>query len=250
MQPEYSDMKFYVKSTECGTDSCLAPYVLLSDLQETADKGAADTRWGREAIGEYNCCWIVLRYRIRINRLPSWKEEFTIRTWTLGAKKLFFNREFEIYDGAGELIGQATSIWILADKNTHSPVYPHKLEDLPQNMAQSDRFTLGESCPKLKIPSVDGFDRVPDIIKFADYSELDHNHHVNNTRYLAWIYDALYKLGYDIFGVKDIVISYVSEVKAGQKVDIYVEKQDDGFVVSGYRDDGSGVFTSEIKLCI
>ncbi len=56
---DHSVVNFYVKSTDCGTDSCLAPYVLLSDLQETADEGAADTGWGRDDIGEYDCCWIV-----------------------------------------------------------------------------------------------------------------------------------------------------------------------------------------------
>ena len=52
---DYSELEFYTKSTDCGTDSRLAPYVLLSDLQETADKGAADTGWGRDEIAEYNC---------------------------------------------------------------------------------------------------------------------------------------------------------------------------------------------------
>lgn len=248
MNSDHSDVEFYTKSTDCGTDSCLAPYVLLSDLQETADIGAADTGWGREAIGEYNCCWIVLRYRIKIDRLPSWKEKFTIRTWSCGARKLFFDREFEIFDENKERIGYASSVWILADKDTHSPVFPAKLESLPQRLVQSDRLVFNESAGKLKIPSEDSLEDRPVITKYADYTELDHNHHVNNTRYLAWIYDALYKLGLDLHSVTEININYISEVMSGQKVDIYVSDAEDKVIVTGLRDDKTWVFTSEIRF--
>jgi len=244
---DYSELDFYTKSTDCGTDSCLAPYVLLSDLQETADKGAADTGWGREAIGDYNCCWIILRCLVSIKRLPSWKEEFTIRTWSCGAKKLFFDREYEVYDSNHECIVSATSVWILADKDTHRPVFPSALDKLPQRLSQSDKMALGQSCPKLKIPKK-GEDVKPVITKYADYSELDHNNHVNNTRYLAWVYDALFKGGYGLHKVNEININYISEVKSGQKVDIYVDKSEEGLYVYGYRDDESGVFVCEIRF--
>ena len=241
---DYSEAEFYTKSTDCGTDSCLAPYVLLSDLQETADKGAADTGWGRDEIAAYNCCWIILRCRVRFNRLPSWREKFTIRTWSCGARKLFFDREYEIYDSNHNIIGGATSVWILAEKGSHKPVFPSKLDSLPQRMAQSDRLALGEPCPKLKIPPRPA--EPPLIIKYADYTELDHNLHVNNTRYLAWIYDALYKGGFDISKADDININYISEVRSGQKVDIYASVSETGILVYGYREDESGVFVSEI----
>ena len=108
-------------------------------------------------------------------------------------------------------------------------------------------MALGEPCPKLKIP-VRTDEEKPVITKYADYTELDHNHHVNNTRYLAWIYDALYKSGYDIHGVCDININYISEVKSGQKVDIYITKSDEGLYVYGLRDENSGVFVCEIRF--
>ncbi len=244
---DHSEVDFYTKSTDCGTDSCLAPHVLLSDLQETADKGAADTGWGREEIGKYDCCWIILRLRVNIKRLPKWREHFTVTTWSCGAKKLFFDREYEIFDENHELIGSGTSVWILADKETHRPVFPSKLTELPQRIVQSERMALGESCPKLKIPVIDE-DSEPLITKYADYTELDHNNHVNNTRYLAWVYDALYKGGYDVHGISDININYINEVKSGQKVEIFVQKSENGLYIFGIRDDDTGVFVCEIKF--
>jgi len=246
---DYSEIQFYTKSTDCGTDSCLAPYVLLENLQETADNGAADTGWGRDEIGEYGCCWIVLRCRLHINRLPSWREKYTVRTWSCGSRKIFFDREYEVYDEDHNLLAGATSVWILAEKDTHKPVSPSKLESLPQDVVQSDKLALGQTCPKLKLPRLSE-ELKPLITKYADYTELDHNHHVNNTRYLAWVYDALFKGGYDVHKVCDININYISEVKCGQKVDIYSIESEEGLLVFGYRDDSSGVFVCEIRFRI
>ena len=245
---DYSEVKFYTKSTDCGTDSCLSPYVLLSDLQETADKGASDTGWGRDEIGQYDCCWIVLRCRMKFTRLPSWREEFVISTWSCGSKKLFFDREYEIYDSKCQKIGGASSVWILAEKESHRPVFPSKLVSLPQGLVQSDKLALGELCPKLKIPDRSIFSSDPTIIKYADYSDLDHNHHVNNTRYLAWIYDALHKRGFDVHKFRDININYICEVKSGEKVDIFVSETEDRLQVTGYKNGDTGVFISEIKF--
>ena len=248
--PDFTEFEFYTKSTECGTDCCLSPYVLMSDLQEAADEGAAAAGWGRDAIGGYNCCWIILRCRLNIIRLPSWRERFTVRTWSTGTKKLFWNREYEIFDNERNSIGKGTSVWILADKNSHRPVFPSKLTGLPQDVCQPGGLVLGQECPKLRIPPTDERKDAPLIIKYADYSELDHNHHVNNTRYIAWIYDALYKGGYDLSKINDININYLSEVRQGQKISVFAQETDEGVLVYGYREDSSGVFVSEIKFCI
>jgi len=250
MNPDYSEIMFYVKSTDCGMDSCLAPYVLLSDLQESADKGADDCGWGRDFINSQGFCWIVLRSELSINRLPSWRENFTVRTWSEGCKKLFWDREYEVLDSNGDLIAKSTSVWILANMNDHSPVYPSKLEGVSSFEPQRNIMVLGHSCPKIKIPDVLYFDSNPVVSKYADYSELDHNKHVNNTRYLAWIYDALYKTGKDVSKVNNININYISEVKSGEKVDIYVKDEDDGVLVCGYRSENSGVFSSRLIFCV
>ena len=80
------------------------------------------------------------------------------------------------------------------------------------------------------------------ITKFADYSELDHNDHVNNTRYIAWAYDALYKLGKDLRMIMKFDINYHSEVKSGERVDLYYMNEDGNDIIYGYKADGTKVF--------
>ena len=88
----------------------------------------------------------------------------------------------------------------------------------------------------------------PVIIKYADYTELDRNRHVNNSRYTAWAYDALFKSGYDVSAVKEISINYNSEVKQGEKVELYIADSGEKLAVYGYKDVDTKVFAAELKL--
>ena len=249
--PEYSEMDFYVKGTECSPFSTLAPHILLGDMQETADKGAGDCGFDRYVINKFHACWIILRMRVHVDRFPDWREDFTIRTWSRGCDKLFFDREYEVYDKNRNIIGYASSVWILADMETHRPLIPKRIEGLAEPKVQQDKLVFGEVCPKFRPSKLENFEgSEPVITKYADYSELDHNHHVNNTRYVAWVFDALYKYGLDISKVNDFTINYICEVKVGEKVDIYIKKTDKGLLVTGFKGEGTHVFDSEIYIFI
>lgn len=251
-RPDHSDMEFYIRGTDCGTNSRLMPHVLLGLIQETADKGATDTGFDRDFLYGLNACWIVLRMRIHLSRLPGWRERITIRTWSTGLDRISFDREYEIFDKNGNVIGYCTSVWILADTKTHRPLRPSGIKGLNEVYAQSDRLVYGEMCPKVSMPDRDKVTGDPVILKYADHSELDHNNHVNNTRYLAWAYDALDKYGIDLDSVEDLLINYFSEVHKGEKVEIHIVPGDSKEHVSvyGYREGGGKVFSAEITLCI
>ena len=86
------------------------------------------------------------------------------------------------------------------------------------------------------------------IIKYADYTELDRNRHVNNSRYTAWAYDALFKCGYDVSLIEDLVINYNSEVRAGEKVELFITQNAEKVCVFGYKNIDTKVFACELTL--
>ena len=250
MFPEYSDMEFTVKGTDCAEGGKLLPNMLLSYLQETADKGAGDCGLDRTVINKLDSSWIILRIRVHIDDLPRWRDRFTVRTWSTGVKKFFFDREFEVYDKDMRRIAYASSVWILADLNTHRPLIPDRIPGLPEIRSQQDTLVFGEMTPKMKIPLKETFTGKPDIIKYADYSDIDHNHHVNNTRYLAWATDAFDKHGLDLNDISDLSVYFESEVKKGEKIDLFVSDDDmtSETHVYGYSTGDRGVFATTIKL--
>ncbi len=249
--PPFSTMDFYVKSTECSHDSTLAMSVLLGDLQEASDTGARDCGFDRTIINSHNACWIILRMKVHLEKIPAWRDSFTIRTWSTGSEKFYFDREYEILDSDNNVIGCASSLWILADMNTHRPLIPSKIEGIPSEFTQSTKLVFGERCQRSSSVKLETFDGIePSIIKYGDYSELDHNHHVNNTRYMAWVYDALFKSNYDLKRITDFSLSYINEVLPGEKVRLYIKEleQDKKLIVSAYKEDDINVFDAEIFL--
>ena len=79
------------------------------------------------------------------------------------------------------------------------------------------------------------------IVKYADFSEIDRNHHVNNTRYVAWCLDAVHNRSLDQGDILGIDINYNSEIHFGEKVVLFFREEEnkelhvDGFVASGDR---------------
>ena len=249
--PPFTELEVYCKATECGIGDRLYASVLIGDLQEAAEQSSFSLGYGTDFLKENNICWIILRMHIEIDRLPLWHETFKIRTWATGLEKIYYGREFEVYDSSGNRIGKATSTWILADWNTHRPVIANKRPELPPAFVQSTDLVFGKKCPKIDFPDkadVAGASDKPVIIKYADYTELDRNRHVNNSRYTAWAYDALFKSGYDVSSVKEISINYNSEVKQGEKVELYIADNGGKLAVYGYKDADIKVFAAELKL--
>lgn len=245
MDKKFSECNFYIKGPECGPDDCIHMSVLMGNIQEAAEVGAADCGFDTADINSKGACWIVLRNRIHIIRLPKWRENIKIRTWHTGIDKFYYGREYEIYDEDDNRIAFASSLWIIADIESHKPIIPGKTPGFNISESQNDIKVFGENCPKLTSKIIENSNLV--MAKYADYSELDHNHHVNNSRYLAWIYDVLHKENIDTSLVNEVSINYLNEVKDSEKVDLFIISKDTGhYIVQGVKNDNELVFTSEI----
>ena len=60
--------------------------------------------------------------------------------------------------------------------------------------------------------------------------------------------DFLFKNGYDVSLIEDLVINYNSEVKAGEKVELFIAKNDGKISVFGYKNIDTKVFACEMSL--
>lgn len=253
--PSYTDKDFYVKVTESSLTNKILPSVLLGDFQEIAEEAVLSFGVDSDNLNEKGYCWIVLRMSVEIDRFPSWKELFKLRTWSCGTESLFWRRDYKMIDKDNNVFGRSTSEWIVADMNTHRPVRPSTvIEDFKEfpdyaslSSPQNDDKALDYSSPKLSFPKdFSVFDKVI-MTKYADYSELDHNHHVNNTRYIAWAYDALYKMDFDVDSIKKFDIVYQSEVKSGEKVDLYYLFDGEYHYIYGYKNEKDKVYIFRCK---
>lgn len=242
--PEYFEKSFYVKGTDTSRSHTVFPSCMLGDMQETSEGGVLQYGMDTDSLLKNDFCWIILKMSVRMKRLPKWRETFKVRTWNAGVSGLFFRRSYYICDADDNVIGSADSLWIIADVNSHRPVRPKNIlamYDKPDMeisiSAPQNDFELDFTIPSVSFPSDEVIGDSPLMSKYADYSEIDSNNHVNNTRYVSWALDALHKYGVNVDGIKDFDITYHAEVKESEKVDLYVYESEGFYYVVGLKQD-------------
>ena len=247
----HSVYTYDINGTDTDYKDQIHMHAILSMMQEAASRNASVYGWGAEVLDGLNICWLLLRVSVRMEKRPSWLQKIRIETWSRGAERLYFNRDFNIYDESGLKIGGASSVWILADKTTHRPVRPDAILQYAQKASDPIR-ALDFDTPKLK--ALFEADYMSEnttggntIVKYADFSEIDRNHHVNNTRYAAWCLDAAHNKSLDQGDIIGIDINYNAEIHFGEKVILFFEKEEGkGLHVDGFVTDRKSVAFSAV----
>lgn len=234
------EKRYEIHSYDTGTNGKLRPDALLSFLQDIAGHHATILNVGRNDLLERKRFWALIRIVCKLDYTPRWNEEIIIKTWPRGIEKILAIRNFIICLSDGEVIGEASSSWVVVDKDSRRPVRPDA------NLAElgTEDPYIDFSCPNaVKLPGT-GDNAYRSDIKLVRYSDLDVNMHVNNARYMQWILDS-YPLDFvQNNEVSEIEANYNSETTPGQKYIVTAEERDNSFYHSVIKED------SGMEACI
>ena len=192
------------------------PDVILLSLQvsgmQSIELGVSD----KTILEEYNLVWIITDYDIEVVRLPRFAEEITIETEALSYNRLFCYRRFTIYDEAGQELIHMMATFVLMDRDSRKV---HAVE--PEIVApyQSDfdkKLIRGPKYESLEEPISKDYH-----VRFYD---LDMNGHVNNSKYLDWIFEVMGADFLTQYIPKKINLKYVKEVRPGGVITSTVER--------------------------
>ena len=180
--------------------------------------------------------WVLSRLDIHIYTFPKWGDRLTFFTGGRGADKLFAFREFLVWNEHQEVVARAMSSWLLVDMNTKrilraESVLPSALFDPTQKPQwQPSKIQIqGKLLAQEEIQ--------------VRISDLDLNHHVNNTSYVRWVENALGEMGYF---PESINLNYISECKGGDMVSLEIFLGENGLWVEG-KVSTKTVFLAECK---
>jgi acyl-ACP thioesterase len=158
-------------------------------LQECAAHHA-DT-WGMSipALMEQGRTWVLARLAIELDGpRPAWKDEVEVETWSTGFRGHIAGRDYIVRKKAsGEVVGRGSSVWFVIDLNTRRPVRLAEYEG--RGEAEPDKSSGAKVEGKIELPS-SAATETPLAVRASD---LDLNGHVNNVRYLQWLYEAVPK---------------------------------------------------------
>ncbi len=198
-----------ISTFDVGASGKLEAAALMRHFQEAAARHATQWEVGFEQLSARNIFWVLTHLQIKAERWPEMHDKVTIQTWPKKVKGLYTTRDFEVFDKTGKIIIKATSAWVMVDTHNKRPVRPAGI--MPPRAFVPDKNTL-DPFPEA-IPEPDKTDSV--IERQVQYSDLDINRHVNNTRYVEWIMDLINPGIHEI--VSGLNLHFTSEFTAGDK---------------------------------
>ena len=213
------------------------PDVILLSLQvsgmQSIELGVSD----KAILENYNLVWIITDYDIEVARLPRFAEEITIETEALSYNRLFCYRRFTIYDEAGQELIHMMATFVLMDRDSRKV---HAVEPEIVASYQSDfdkKLIRGPKYESLENPISKDYH-----VRFYD---LDMNGHVNNSKYLDWIFEVMGADFLTQYIPKKINLKYVKEVRPGGVITSAVERTG---LKSKHEITSDGVINAQAKI--
>ena len=227
---KYLERTISIRISECDMNNFWRPSAILTELQEAATLHSTAIGCGREDLLPKGIVWVVVRLSLRMHRYPSFGETVTLRTFHRPTRHNFFPRYFLIMDGEGQVIGEASSLWLLMDLETRQAVSASRLPTpLPDNSGMPEPLPLPGSIPALSGEAT----LHPWAVQFTD---LDPNRHVNNTRYADWLCNALGIETMSSHLLTSLIIHFNTEVLPGQSVVMRLLREGDYVQLLGDHD--------------
>ena len=215
-----------LQSRDCDFTGRWKPSEIFMAMQELAATHSGILGAGYSYLRTLSLAFALTRTELHMEKYPLIGEKVVCHTWAAPVMKWMYPRHFIFETESGERLGYASTIWVLLDLNERKMVAPSALNvpiatgdmQAPLRMPGKAASITGEAEARSYLPG---------------YSEIDVNGHVNNTRYVSWLCDAL---GADLLKgkcVRSMIVNYSHEILPGQPVELRSEIEGDAFRMSG-----------------
>jgi len=171
-----------------------------------------------------NCGWMLLKWDIRIHRLPMFGETVRVATRVHSMRRFLADRVYTVRDASGALLVEGRSIWLLADTVKRRPLRVSEEQFTKYGLSkesEKDFIMIDDVGPfPFTEPADGGGSPVHRASVRTGHSDIDTNSHVNNVRYLTWALDSLpRRYGTDCSPVT-MRVHYRKELGIGEEADI------------------------------
>ena len=204
---------------------------IMTEMQEAADAHSAEFGAGRQQLLKHNIVWVIARLHLQMFRYPRLYETVNLESWTRPERHRLFPRFFRFTDEQENVIGQASTVWLLMDLQTRQSVSPGILSlRLPDNADAPELIPLQGGSFVLDAPETE-------IPSRAVFTDLDPNGHVNNTKYADWLYNALGMETMRTYAPEELTIRYNAEVRPDEPFTLKLKRDENRFELIGRHND-------------
>lgn len=234
--------RYTLRSGDCDMDRRMRLDSLFMLMQEGADRHATALGAGHDAMLDRGLFFVLSRMHVQIDRMPLCGETVVHTTWPGASNRFFCPRFHQITLDDGTPLVSASALWAILDTVNRKIASPLKADlgfpdnsDLPAPTSLPNRLPKPGSDAKLT-------ERTP------MYTEFDINGHVNNTKYAAWICDAL---GSDVLRksfIRDLTVSYEKEIRTETLMTLALSRSGGAFTFQVLSPDGTQHFFASGEL--
>ena len=220
--------EFFIYTKDVDSNDIIKPHAISEMFQDMAALHANELGCGYEACKENSLAWIILYNKIEIVKPPKYFTDVIVETWPKPHRRIEHNREYLMKDKDNNVLVKGISNWAIINYETRSIVRKGYEFD-----GEYETFTNYSEPAKRKLELDESL--IKDHFEYTTTcDDLDHNGHVNNTRYLKMIFDHL-KLFRDKKYINYIEIAYIKEAKFEETIKIGYNKIDnDKYIFIGY----------------
>jgi medium-chain acyl-[acyl-carrier-protein] hydrolase len=172
---------------------------------------------GIDHLKENKMAWVLYKWDITMESYPLLNETIKVKTFAYSFRKFYAYRKYEIYDVEGNIIGYASSVWILINTDRRRPIR------ISRDMCEA--YGIDDNNGNaLEIAGIQDIDKIHEERNFkVRYSDIDTNMHVNNVKYVVWALETVPKdivLDYEL---KNIKVTYEKETTYGETIKVSTE---------------------------
>lgn len=213
---------------------------IFSHMQTLGERHAQQLQVGIDMLLQRGVAWVVARVKIEMYRRPRADEVIHLKTWPGTPLKCIFPRYYWFETNDGEELGKAVTVWSLLDLEKREIIIqtaPY-VKDYPH---------VFEGNPLLPVPTHIILDQLEhEVVHQPTYSDLDSNQHVNNARYLEWVFDLLHHKALDPRNPRAVQLNFTHEILHKDRVTLQYVSNEAHFQVQG-KDGALVFFTAEVE---
>ncbi len=153
-------------------------------MEEAAGNHAAKLGLSIERLYSEGVAWVLSRIQVAPEKLPAINGRISVETWPVAVEGLQYRRDFIVRNEDGSIAARAITHWVVVTMQTR------RVGRVPAFIAEValDNTTTAMQDGKIRPPALEEAD---EACRFrARLADIDRNKHVNNVRYMDWVFES------------------------------------------------------------
>lgn len=167
-----------IRYSEIGADGRLKAGALVDYFQDCSMFHSEEAGIGIDLLKKRKQGWFLVSWQIVIESLPQLGDRVKVSTWPYEFKGFWGKRNYMIEDEQGKRLAYANSLWTFMCMESQRPM--RMTQEQIDGYPVEKKLDMNYASRKIKV-SGEGIRQKP---IFALESQMDTNHHMNNSQYI------------------------------------------------------------------